>query len=585
MGRSILFKKKIVHPITVFLSLIIIFVLGPFLIYNINFMGRIYPNSYVSGVNIGSKTPKDAVLLLSQKINVPTKINLNGQTQSFVLNTNDINPNYDFAESVDRVYNFTRTGNFFLDASTRVRLLWEHKNFGLTVNIDDTELTKFISVVAKKINVDPVYPSIQSINGVIQVNKGTIGSQVDNKMLGAVIERSLSYADGSDINIPVQIIDPTLSLQQIDEAKTRGKKYLSKALSLKFESQNFNYNEDDILSFLNPTGGYDDTELNGVILKIAGAINRDPQNPKFEFDGTKVVEFQPSLDGITLDTDKFKELLISTLDDLAESDDKNFSFDIPVTKKAPEVSTDQINDLGIKELIGRGTSTYFHSISGRIFNINLAASKINGTLVKPGDTFSFNQTLGDVSKLTGYKEAYIISEGRTILGDGGGVCQVSTTLFRSVLDAGLPITERAAHAYRVGYYEQNSPPGFDATVYSPSPDLKFKNDTPGYILIIARNSPKNYSLVFELYGTSDGRVASIGKPITSNITPSLPTVYQDDPTLPSGTLKQIDYAASGAKVTFKYLVARNGETIYQKTFTSNYQPWAAVYLRGTGPAN
>ena len=164
------------------------------------------------------------------------------------------------------------------------------------------------------------------------------------------------------------------------------------------------------------------------------------------------------------------------------------------------------------------------------------------------------------------------------------MCQVSTTLFRSVLNAGLPVVERVAHAYRVGYYEQDSPPGFDATVYAPSPDLKFKNDTPAYILITAKADPKSYSLVFELYGASDGRVASITKPVVSNYSAPLPTIYQDDPTLPTGTLKQTDFSAAGARVSFNYTVTRDGETVFQKTFISNYRPWAAVYLRGTGPA-
>jgi vancomycin resistance protein YoaR len=103
-------------------------------------------------------------------------------------------------------------------------------------------------------------------------------------------------------------------------------------------------------------------------------------------------------------------------------------------------------------------------------------------------------------------------------------------------------------------------------------------------LIEASASPKNYSLVFELYGTSDGRVANISKPVVSNVTPALPTVYQDDPTLPAGTFKQTDFSAAGATVKFNYNVKRAGETIYQKIFISNYRPWAAVYLRGTGPA-
>jgi vancomycin resistance protein YoaR len=400
----------------------------------------------------------------------------------------------------------------------------------------------------------------------------------------AVVERNLSFTNAENVNIPTENVDPTLSDPEVAMAKIRGEKYLGKSLSLKFESQNFDFNEKDVLDFINPAGGYNDVVLNDKVARIAEDIKRDPQNPKFEFNGIKATEFQPALDGITLENQKLKDLLVSSLDKLSESTDKNIAFDIPVTRTAPSVSTDQVNNLGIKELIGRGTSTYFHSIPGRVFNVNLAASRINGTLVKPGDTFSFNQTLGDVSKFTGYQEAYIISGGKTILGDGGGVCQVSTTLFRATLNAGLPIIERTAHAYRVGYYEQNSPPGLDATVYAPSPDFKFKNDTPGYILIEAKNNPKSYSLIFELYGTSDGRIATVSKPVTSNITPAPPTIYQDDPTLPAGTLKQTDFAAAGAKVVFNYSVVRGSEQVYKKTFTSNYQPWQAIYLKGTGPA-
>jgi vancomycin resistance protein YoaR len=584
MVRAISFKKKFLRPVTLLLSLFIIIILGPFLVYNINFMGRTYPNIYVAGVDVGGKLPEEAATILSENITPPTKINLVAETQSFDLNTKDIDLNYDAISSVNRAYNLVRTGNFFLDSLTRIKLIFEHKNLGLTTNINEKKLDGFISLAAEKISVKPVYPSIENKNGVIQVNRGKIGSQVNTQLLVAVVERNLSFTNAENVNIPTENVDPTLSDPEVAMAKIRGEKYLGKSLSLKFESQNFDFNEKDVLDFINPAGGYNDVVLNDKVARIAEDIKRDPQNPKFEFNGIKATEFQPALDGITLENQKLKDLLVSSLDKLSESTDKNIAFDIPVTRTAPSVSTDQVNNLGIKELIGRGTSTYFHSIPGRVFNVNLAASRINGTLVKPGDTFSFNQTLGDVSKFTGYQEAYIISGGKTILGDGGGVCQVSTTLFRATLNAGLPIIERTAHAYRVGYYEQNSPPGLDATVYAPSPDFKFKNDTPGYILIEAKNNPKSYSLIFELYGTSDGRIATVSKPVTSNITPAPPTIYQDDPTLPAGTLKQTDFAAAGAKVVFNYSVVRGSEQVYKKTFTSNYQPWQAIYLKGTGPA-
>ncbi len=169
------------------------------------------------------------------------------------------------------------------------------------------------------------------------------------------------------------------------------------------------------------------------------------------------------------------------------------------------------------------------------------------------------------------------------MGDGGGVCQVSTTFFRAILNAGLPIIERRAHSYRVSYYEQGSSPGLDANVYDPTTDLKFKNDTPGYLLIQTLIDSASSTLIFEIYGTSDGRVTTISKPVVTDITPPSEDLYIDDPTLPQGEIKQIDWKAWGAKVWFNYIVERGEETIYQKTFYSNYRPWQAVYLRGTGP--
>lgn len=328
---------------------------------------------------------------------------------------------------------------------------------------------------------------------------------------------------------------------------------------------------------IQPSINFSDS-LETSLEKTFSQIEELMQNPKFTFDGKKVTQFQPGKDGLAVDRTKLNQQIF---DSFSKHSADDVSIEIPVNKISPDVTTDKTNDLGIKELIGTGSSTYYHSIPGRVYNVVLAASRINGTLIAPGETFSFNNTLGDVSAFTGYQQAYIISGGKTILGDGGGVCQVSTTLFRAILNAGLPVVERAAHAYRVGYYEQNSPPGLDATVYGPSPDLKFTNDTPSYILIEAAANAKTYSLVFDLYGTSDGRVSTISKPVVSNYQPALPTVYQDDPTLAAGTLKQTDFSAAGATVTFNYLVKRNGETIYQKTFVSNYRPWAAVYLRGT----
>jgi len=176
--------------------------------------------------------------------------------------------------------------------------------------------------------------------------------------------------------------------------------------------------------------------------------------------------------------------------------------------------------------------------------------------------------------------AYIIKEGRTVLGTGGGVCQVSTTVFRAAFNSGLEILERSAHAYRVHYYEP--PLGFDATVFDPSPDLVFKNDTASYILIWSSVDVPSTTLTFEFYGTADGRTTKMLGPFVSNETPPPAPLYQEDPSLPKGTTQQIDWPAWGADATLKREVHRNGEIIHHDTFTSHYKPWQAVYLVGTG---
>ena len=412
-----------------------------------------------------------------------------------------------------------------------------------------------------------------------------MGQSLDIEALRNEIGQTLAFVKNSPIPLQLVNVDPTLTTKEVKGFKTRAENLIYKSLHLTFEYQTYTYKNDDVFLLLDPKGDYKDEEIIILVTELASNINREPQNPTFIFDGGRVKEFSPAKDGVRLMEDSLVRMITGNLRTLETTDNKIVSFEIPYETTAPDVETEDVNNLGINELVGRGSSRYKGSISSRIHNLSLAASRFNGILVAPGEIFSFNNTLGDVSFDTGYKEAYIIKDGKTVLGDGGGVCQVSTTFFRAILDAGLPVVERRAHAYRVGYYEQDSPVGFDATVYSPTTDLKFKNDTPRHLLIQTYTNTAAASLVFEIYGTSDGRVATTTKPIVTDITPPAEDLYTDDPTLPVGTIKQIDWKAWGAKSRFTYKVQRGGETIYEKTFYSNYRPWQAIFLRGTGPTN
>lgn len=328
---------------------------------------------------------------------------------------------------------------------------------------------------------------------------------------------------------------------------------------------------------------YEPNSLEKVIGQIGSEVNRPVQDALFEFKNGKVINFQVSKEGWEIINDEIKTLILLAFSRESYTNDL-VALELPVKMVLPKVSTEESNRLGIQELLTTGESFFQDSIPSRVHNIILAASYIHGTVVPPGEVFSFAQKIGTISAQTGYQQAYVIKEKKTVLEDGGGVCQVSTTLFRAALNAGLPIVERQAHYYRVGFYEQGGyPPGLDATVYPPSPDLKFKNDTSAYLLIQTKIDKEKKKLTFEVYGSSDGRKVEMTKPVIHSQTPPPEPLYVDEPTLKVGVVKRIDTAHWGAKVSFTRKVwDAKGELKEEKTFWSNYVPWPAVYQRGVG---
>lgn len=325
---------------------------------------------------------------------------------------------------------------------------------------------------------------------------------------------------------------------------------------------------------------YDKNSFDDFVSLMKDKYAKPAKNALFSFENGRVINFRKEENGVRIEPEKFyqdADVAVNT----ASPNQKNLQVVFTSSVIQPEITLAKANQFGIEELIGEGTSDFSHSIPERIHNLTLAASKFNGVLIPKDAILSFNEILGDVSSLTGYKPAYIIKSGRTVLGDGGGVCQVSTTVFRAALNTGLPIQERTAHAYRVGYYENDSKPGFDATVFGPSVDLKIKNDTPAYILIQTSVNKENNTLSFKFYGKKDGRTSDISSIVLYDVQPPPPALYQDDSTLRRGVIKQIDFPAWGGKAKFDYKVTRNGETIFQKQFFSSYRPWQAVYLVGT----
>lgn len=249
------------------------------------------------------------------------------------------------------------------------------------------------------------------------------------------------------------------------------------------------------------------------------------------------------------------------------------SFVLPVTVEQPRPSVQDLWQRDIMGLVGEGRTNFAGSLPSRVHNIRLASSRFDGVQIPPGSVFSFNRTLGPVTAEAGYQKAWVIRGDQTVWDVGGGVCQVCTTLFRAAYFGGLPIVERHPHSYQVGYYK---PTGLDATT-APPKDLRFKNDTPGYLLI--QVSIQGNDLIFRLFGTQDRKVTWQG-PVVVWRTPPLPTRYIYDPSLPPGYRRQIDFAAGGALVRVYRTVRLQSGAIRQDVLESRYKAWGAVYLVG-----
>lgn len=463
-----------------------------------------------------------------------------------------------------------------------IKAFFEKKDFELVVTVDNDQLNSEVAKIASQID-KPFIPSEIVLNGNLNLKDGDLGKNTDQtKLKEEILEVLRKYELKNEIVVPVDSVGQLPSEVEKNQAMEIAKSFIGKSVTFKNGDISTSIDDKVLVNWVNFDGGCQQQKVSDYVDNLSQSLKTEAQDAVFKFENGKVLEFSAAREGYSVDAEKMKISICRDFLNWKNSSDKNISAELPLTKVQPKVNNSDVNDLGIKELIGKGTSSFSHSTAIRNYNVEKGASIINRILVAPGETFSFIKNLGEVSLDNGYKKAYIIRQGKTELDVGGGICQVSTTLFRAMLDAGLDITQRQAHAYRVSYYEEDTKPGFDATVFIPNPDLKFVNDTGHYILIQSHYDGVNKKLSYEIYGTSDGRKAVISNYKQWDAQPAPPDVWIDDPTLPMGKVVQDEHKIPGLKTAFDWTVTRNGEVIHQKTFTSSYVPWAAVYRKGTG---
>lgn len=315
--------------------------------------------------------------------------------------------------------------------------------------------------------------------------------------------------------------------------------------------------------------------------RVAPLITIEARDAKFRVDEKgKTLEFQGSRTGLAVDL----AVNIARVEDAIARrarGEQVVEISLAIVVSEPRISTAAVNNLGITEVLGAGISNYSGSPPNRIKNIRHAVKKLNGVLVKPGETFSTLDHLGPFTEADGYLPELVIKGDELKPDIGGGLCQIGTTLFRMAMEGGMPITERRNHSLVVSYYgdARNGNPGTDATLYEPWPDFKFTNDTGHHVLIQTSMDEKTGELAFALWGTSDGRDASYSAPVVKKWIPhGEPKIILTDK-LPPGE-KKCQKAFNGAEASFVYTRKLPDGTDESRVFESYYRPLPEICLVG-----
>ena len=401
------------------------------------------------------------------------------------------------------------------------------------------------------------------------------GVRLDQAKASRLIVASLAALDRQGpVRLPVVVAEPEVTASQLEDAQATARTALSRPVTLTVGATRFRLPRWRIAHLLDlPSGGQTRVSVGGAgarrwVEKLSNTVGRKPRDATFRVvsGGITVV---PSQDGRALDVDASLAAI-----ERAAFSPTNRSATLVVRTAPPARTTQEAEAMGITGVVGSYTTTY-GGTEGRLHNVALVAELIDGALVAPGDRFSFIATTGERNAAKGFEEAPVIINGELESGIGGGVCQVSTTVFNAAFEAGLSIEKRTNHALYISHY----PLGRDATVNYPDLDLVFRNDTDHWLLL--RTFVGTGSLTVNLYGTpTDRRVETESTPLVTE--GKVPWKRIDDSSIYKGEKVVEQYGVPPRSTSVRRRVfAPNGTLMYDTTWRSYYVGEPTIVRIGT----
>ncbi len=556
--------------------------------------GHILKGVNIASIDIGGKTPEFSRVLLQKELNdYQLEFSFGNRTKTihpFIAESNhpaiahlDINTAIAAAEKIDTA----STPSAWL---AKAQTFFFGNNVGPTPSIDEAGLTTWLNQEFGDLVTSPVnaHFSVNEQSELI-IEDGVAGEQL---LFDVAIKAATHHVENlspTHISISSTKARPTIEAINLEAHRQQAESIIAIA------PITFTSNQQITKAFANDIARWlsisidgqlivEPTQLEPTISELAQKIITEPQNAKFEELNGRVTTLIPDVPGTTVDLHSLANALNIVL--FGENPAKQPTVDVPLKEQFANIRLADANPYGITDILGIGESNFKGSPVNRIHNINVGKNAINGLIVQPGETFSLIGALGVIDASSGYRTELVIKGDKTTPEFGGGLCQVGTTLFRATLNAGVQITERRNHSYRVSYYERAGDgsymgPGKDATIYDPWPDFKFTNDTSAAIVI--QTKAVGNTLTFTLWGKPDGRKAEQTDAKILSTTPPPPPKLIPTTDLAPGVKKCTEKPHAGAQVVFTYTVTHPDGRVETQDFFSNYRPWGEVCLIGIDP--
>lgn len=538
---------------------------------------RVFTGVTVAGIDVGGVSRAAALARLHETLlSAPLPaISVEHAGRQWAITATDARATSDLIQAVNQAYRVGRQGDWSTRLNEQVMALAGGVDIAPAVAVEPAQLRFTLGQIAAEVR-RPARAGILLGDAVIPAQPGL---DVDIEATTAALLEALEHrVTGQPVVVPLQVMTQAPPTEVIDTrapleptGAARGPLLLRDARSgLEFAL--------DPATIQSLTAGDGKTlvegeRLHAILSEWATQIDVAPRDARLRFDqaSQSAVVVQTSRAGRKLDIPATLAAIRGALSaELPRAD-------LVIVAVPPAVDSNRVAEMGIRELIASGSSYFQGSSRERLANIAVATAKYEDIVLPPNGIFSFNEWVEDVSAANGFEDSLIIWGDRTAVGIGGGVCQVSTTIFRAAYNAGLPIVERYNHGYIVDWYGE---PGLDATIFTPTVDFRFRNDTGAYMLIEPVLNTTAGTLTFNLYGTKPDRQVIIGEPVQSNIQPAPPPLYTVDTSLAPGQRRQVDWEKPGMTVTVTRTIIENGQT-RTDTLVSKYQPWRAIYLVGS----